>query len=48
VPEGKTRIELPHRSALVIGRVFAAYEDDRHVAYSLATQIQLTPLASQP
>jgi hypothetical protein len=48
VPEGMTRIELPHRSALVIGRVFAAYEDDRHVAYSLATQIQLTPLASQP
>ena len=44
VPPGMTRIELPHRSALVIGRVFAADDDDRHVAYALAKQILLTPL----
>ncbi len=44
VPAGMTRIEVPHRSALVIGRVFAADDDDRHVAYALAKQIQLTPL----
>ena len=42
VPAGMTRIELPHRSALVIGRVFAADDDDRQVAYALAKQIQLT------
>ena len=48
VPGGMTRIELPHRSALVIGRVFAADNDDRHVAYALANQIQLRPLDNQP
>ena len=48
VPGGMTRIELPHRSALVIGRVFAADDDDRLVAYALAKQIQLTPLDNQP
>ncbi len=42
VPDGMTRIDVPHRSALVIGRVFAADDDDRHVAYALAKQIQLT------
>ena len=47
VPGGMTRIEVPHRSALVIGRVFAADDDDRLVAYALAKQIQLTPLDSQ-
>jgi hypothetical protein len=47
VPGGMARIEVPHRSALVIGRVFAADEDDRHVAYALAKQIQLTPLDNQ-
>jgi hypothetical protein len=41
------RIELPQRSALVIGRVFAADDDDRLVAYALAKQIQLTPLGNQ-
>ena len=46
--DGMTRIEVPHRSALVIGRVFAADDDDRRAAYALATQIQLTPLDSQP
>ncbi len=44
VPGGMTRIDVPHRSALVIGRVFAADDDDRLVAYALAKQIQLTPL----
>jgi len=34
---------VPHRSALVIGRVFAADDDDRHTAYALARQIQFTP-----
>jgi hypothetical protein len=48
VPGGMTRIEVPHRSALVIGRVFAADDDDRHVAYALAKQIQLAPLDNQP
>jgi hypothetical protein len=43
-PDGMTRIDVPHRAALLIGRVFVADEDDRHVAYSLAKQIQLTPL----
>ncbi len=47
VPEGMTRIEVPHRSALVIGRVFAADDDDWHVAYALAKQIQLAPLDEQ-
>jgi hypothetical protein len=47
VPDGMTRIDAPHRSALVIGRVFAADDDDRRAAYALAKQIQLTPLDSQ-
>ncbi|HEY4189974.1 MAG TPA: DUF1254 domain-containing protein [Candidatus Limnocylindrales bacterium] len=46
VPTGMPRIELPHRSALVIGRVFAADDEDRPAAYALASQIQLTPLAN--
>ena len=44
LPARMTRIDVPHRSALLIGRVFAANEDDRLVAYSLAKQIQLEPL----
>jgi hypothetical protein len=48
VPDGMTRIELPHRSALVIGRVYAADDDDREVAYGLAKQIQLRPLDYRP
>jgi hypothetical protein len=47
-PERMTRIELPHRSALVIGRVFAADDNDRRVAHELAKQIQLTPLDKGP
>ena len=44
VPTGMPRIEVPHRSALVIGRVFAADDDDRQVAVALAKQIELRPL----
>jgi hypothetical protein len=47
VPSGMTRIEVPHRSALVIGRVFAADDDDRRAAYALARQLQIRPLGSQ-
>jgi hypothetical protein len=47
VPGGMTRIDMPHGSALVVGRVFAADDDDRRVAYALAEQIQLTPLGDQ-
>ena len=47
VADGMTRIGVPHGSALVIGRVFAADDDDRQVAYELAKQIQLTPLDNQ-
>lgn len=43
-PEGTTRIDLPHRAALLIGRVFVAAEDDRPAAYALATRIRLAPL----
>lgn len=43
LPAGMTRIDVPHRSALLIGRVFAADENDRLAAYALAKQIQLAP-----
>lgn len=43
-PDGMTRIDVPHRAALLIGRVFVANKDDRSAAYALAGQIQLTPL----
>jgi hypothetical protein len=43
-PRGMPRIEVPHGLALVIGRVFAADDDDRRTAYMLAKQIQITPL----
>jgi hypothetical protein len=42
-----TRIDLPHNSALLIGRVFAANDEDRNTAYELAKQIRLTP-ANRP
>ena len=47
LPAGMTRIDVPHRSALLIGRVFAADEGDRLAAYALAKQIQLEPLNSR-
>ncbi len=43
-PDGMTRIDVPHSGALLIGRIFVADDDDRRAAYSLAKQIQLTPL----
>ncbi|MGH1525094.1 DUF1254 domain-containing protein [Leifsonia sp. L25] len=42
-PRGMTRIDVPHRAALVIGRVFVADDADRSAAYALAKQAQLTP-----
>lgn len=42
-PPGTTRIDVPHRTALLIGRVFVADENDRQTAYELAKLIQLTP-----
>jgi hypothetical protein len=42
-PSGMTRIDVPHRAALMIGRVFVADEADRAVAYELAKQIRLDP-----
>jgi hypothetical protein len=39
-----TRIVVPHRCALVIGRVFTADDDDRPAALALAEQIRLAPL----
>jgi hypothetical protein len=41
-PAGMTRIGVPHRSALLIGRVFVADDHDRPTAYALAKQIQLS------
>jgi hypothetical protein len=38
------RIDVPHRAALLIGRVFVADEADRRMAYALANQVQLRPL----
>ncbi|HEY4269229.1 MAG TPA: DUF1254 domain-containing protein [Galbitalea sp.] len=43
-PEGMSRIDVPHREALIIGRVFVADEQDRAAAYGLAQQIELTAL----
>jgi hypothetical protein len=43
-PDGMTRIETPHNSALIIGRVFTDGERDQSTAYALAQQIGLTPL----
>ena len=47
MPAGMTRIDVPHGSALLIGRVFAADEDDRRTAYALAKEIKLIPLANR-
>jgi hypothetical protein len=46
VPGGMTRIQAPGRSALVIGRVFVAGDDDQPAAYGLAKQITAAPLGS--
>lgn len=42
-PDGMTRIDVPHRVALLIGRVFVSDDADSSAAYALAQQIQLTP-----
>lgn len=42
-PPEMTRIDLPHRDALLIGRVFVADDADRPAAYALAQQIELVP-----
>lgn len=42
-PTGMTRIDVPHRSALLIGRVFVADDNDRPTAHALANQIELSP-----
>lgn len=47
-PTGMTRIEVPHREALLIGRVFVADESDRPTAYELAKQIHLEALEPLP
>jgi hypothetical protein len=47
-PDGMIRIDVPHHDALLIGRVFVADENDRRAAYTLAKQIQLTPLKLEP
>jgi hypothetical protein len=44
VPAGMNRIDVPHRSALLIGRIFAADQDDRVVAYALAQRMQIAAL----
>jgi hypothetical protein len=41
-PPGTTRITIPHRRALLIGRVHATDPDDRRTAYTQAQQIRLT------
>lgn len=44
VPAGMMCVVAPHRSALVIGRVFVADAADQPLAYALAREIRLTPL----
>ncbi|HEX7658572.1 MAG TPA: DUF1254 domain-containing protein [Pseudonocardiaceae bacterium] len=44
IPSEMARISSPHRSALVIGRVFVENDSDQPTAYALARQIQLAPL----
>jgi hypothetical protein len=41
-PAGMTRIEVPHKAALLIGRAFVADDADRRTAYELAKLVQLT------
>lgn len=43
-PDGMTRIDIPRRAALLVGRVFAGGDRDRAAAYDLARQIRLSPL----
>ncbi len=45
VSQALTQIASPHKSVLVIGRVFVESDRDLPTAYGLAKQIQLTPLS---
>jgi len=44
IPSGMKQISSPNRSVLVVGRVLVRSDNDVTTAYSLATQIRLTPL----
>lgn len=44
-PQGLTRIASPNNAVLVVGRVLVESERDLPVAYALARQIQVSPLA---
>jgi hypothetical protein len=46
VPQGVTQITSPDNKVLLIGRVLMQNDTDLSTAYSLSTQIQLTPLSS--
>ena len=46
VATGMTRIPMPARSVLVIGRVGVSGDEDRPHAFALAREIQLTPQSS--
>ena len=46
-PDGMTRIDIPHRAALLIGRVFVADDGDRPAAYALAQRVGLSALAHE-
>jgi len=45
LPQGMPQISSPNNSALVIGRVFVESDSDLPIAYHLARQIQVAPLA---
>ncbi len=45
VQRGMAQISSPNNSVAVIGRVFVANDGDLPIAYALARQIQLVPLA---
>ncbi len=45
IPNGMKRISSTNNSVLVIGRVLVFSDSDIHTAYTLAKQIQLTPLS---
>jgi len=42
---GMAQISSPNNSVALIGRVFVANDNDLPIAYALARQIQLVPLA---
>jgi len=46
VQPGMVQISSPNNAVAVIGRVFVANDDDLPIAYALARQIQLLPLAA--